>query len=68
MQNLFKRSRSLRVTLRHGVAMSKLTLMQLVYYNPVLNSIFVFESEASFIFLYVATQSELNEWVFLGEL
>jgi hypothetical protein len=48
--------------------MSKLTLMQLVYYNPVLNSIFVFESEASFIFLYVATQSELNEWVFLGEL
>jgi hypothetical protein len=34
----------------------------------VLNSIFVFESEASFIFLYVATQSKLNHWVFLGEL
>jgi hypothetical protein len=48
--------------------MSKLTLMQLVYYNPVLNSIFVFESEASFISLFVAIQSELNQWFFLGEL
>lgn len=42
--------------------------MQLVYYNPVLNSIFVFESEASLIFLYVVEQSKLNQWVFLGEL
>jgi hypothetical protein len=48
--------------------MSKLTLMQLVYYNPVLNYLFVFESEASFICLYVAIQSELNQWVLLGEL
>jgi hypothetical protein len=44
--------------------------MKLVYYNSVLNSLFVFESDlkASLIFFHAVNNNLIEHWVCLGEL
>jgi len=44
--------------------------MKVVYYNLVLDALFVVESgqEESLIFFYVMTEKSKNQWICLGEL
>jgi hypothetical protein len=44
--------------------------MKVVYYNLVLDALFVFESgqEESLIMFYVMTKKMKNQWICLGEL